>query len=164
MGLWGCDGHCCCRCVPRHSLCTNGGKTCWVEQCGETAWLVQACREERHIFLCIFVNRTYVCFYNKWPNQGLYNRNYWTLPCVTTQSFHHTFNCSLLIFIASNYGFGSSWIVLNIMNIMHHERNWEYNVETTSSTCSIKVYHNTCKPIHITDGALYKAVQGKDQT
>ena len=51
--------------------------------------LVQACREERRIFICLFVNRTYICFYNKWHNQGLYKRNYWTLPCVTTQSSHH---------------------------------------------------------------------------
>ena len=36
-------------------------------------------------------------FFNKWPNQGLYKRNYWTLPCVTTQSFHHTCIAKMIV-------------------------------------------------------------------
>ena len=52
----------------------------------------------RGIFHCICKPDDIYYLYNKWPNQGLYKRNHWTLSCVTTPSFHH--NCNIDMYLS----------------------------------------------------------------
>ena len=73
--------------------CVQMAGNCWVRvvRWDRMVSLEQVCLGDGCNIHSMMWTGLYICFYNKWPEIGLYKLNYWTLPFVINHPSHHTY-------------------------------------------------------------------------